>query len=69
MTIMVDTDWSYSVGYKDSGETCLFISYNGVKTTLSLNAYGTRKLIKLLEATLDDDSEIYPEEDTNDTTK
>lgn len=63
---MVDTDWSYSVGYKDSGETCLFISYNGVKTTLSLNAYGTRKLIKLLEATLDD-SEIYPEEDTNDT--
>lgn len=66
---MIDKDWSYSVGYKDTGETCLFISYNGVKTTLTLNAYGTRKLINLLEATLDDDSETYPEENTNDTEK
>lgn len=66
---MIDKDWSYSVGYKDTGETCLFISYNGVKTTLTLNAYGTRKLINLLEATLDDDSETYPEKNTNDTEK
>ncbi len=66
---MIDKDWSYSVGYKDTGETCLFISYNGVRTTLTLNAYGTRKLINLLEATLDDDTETYPEENTNDTEK
>ncbi len=66
---MIDKEWSYSVGYKDTGETCLFISYNGVRTTLTLNAYGTRKLINLLEATLDDDTETYPEENTNDTEK
>ncbi len=57
---------SYSVGYTDEGDTTINVTYNGVRTTLSLNEHGVRKFIKLLEATLDD-NETYPEENTNDT--
>lgn len=49
-------DDGYTVGVNVEGSTVLKMTTNNNTITLTMNDYGTRQLIKLLEATLEEEN-------------
>jgi hypothetical protein len=47
----------YTVGVNNEGSTVLKMTTNYTTVTLTMNEYGTRQLIKLLQATLTEEEE------------
>lgn len=52
--IMPNDGSLYTVGITDDGFTVLKLHNNNATTTLTLNAYGVKQLIKLLAVTIED---------------